>query len=74
MRTTSDNLCREYGLSILKEEKIYNKYVAGTLYKTLMKDSIDYAISQAKNYNDFLRIMTDQDVKSFMIAFMFAFG
>lgn len=61
MRTTSDNLCREYGLSILKEEKIYNKYVAGALYKTLMKDSIDYAISQAKNYNDFLRIITELD-------------
>ena len=40
MRTTSDNLCREYGLSVLKEKKIYNKYVSGTLYKTLMKDSI----------------------------------
>lgn len=61
MRTTSDNLCREYGLSVLKEKKIYNKYVSGTLYKTLMKDSIDYAIAQAKNYNDFIRILTDLD-------------
>lgn len=61
MRTTSDNLCREYGLSVLKEKKIYNKYVSGTLYKTLMKDSIDYAIAQAKNYNDFIRIITDLD-------------
>lgn len=44
MRKASDKLCEEYGLSVLKQEEKYNKYTTSSLYKELMKDSIDYAI------------------------------
>ena len=57
MRKTSDKLCYEYGLSVLKEEEKYEKYVTSNLYKEIMKDSIDYAIATAKNYGEFLQIL-----------------
>ena len=61
MRKTSDKLCEEYGLSVLKQEEKYNKYASSTLYKELMKDSIDYAIENAQNYNQFIKILEDLD-------------
>lgn len=61
MRNTSDKLCEEYGLSILKKEDKYNKFATSNLYKELMKDSIDYAIANAKNYNEFIKILHDLD-------------
>ena len=61
MRITSDKLCEEYGLSVLKKEEKYNKYATSILYKELMKDSIDYAIANAKDYNDFIKILQDLD-------------
>ena len=33
MRKTSDRLCKEYGLSVLKQEEKYNKYATSNLYK-----------------------------------------
>ena len=60
MRKTSDRLCEEYGLSTLKHEKQndrYNKYATSNVYKELMKDSIDYAIANAKDYNEFIKIL-----------------
>lgn len=61
MRKTSDKLCEEYGLSVLKQEERYNKYATSSLYKELMKDSIDYAIANAKDYNEFIKILQDLD-------------
>ena len=64
MRNTSDKLCEEYGLSILKHEHQndrYNKFATSSLYKELMKDSIDYAIANSKDYNEFIKILQDLD-------------
>lgn len=61
MRITSDKLCEEYGLSVLKKEDEYNKYATSSLYKELMKDSIDYAIANARDYNEFIKILQDLD-------------
>lgn len=61
MRKTSDRLCEEYGLNVLLQEEKYNKYATSSLYKELMKDSIDYAIENAKDYNEFIKILQDLD-------------
>ena len=61
MRKTSDRLCKEYGLSVLKQEEKYNKYATSNLYKELMRDSIDYAIASSKDYNEFIQILKDLD-------------
>mgnify|MGYP002521082614 FL=1 len=64
MRNTSDKLCEEYGLSILKhkyQNDRYNKFATSSLYKELMKDSIDYAIANARDYNEFIKILQDLD-------------
>ena len=64
MRKTSDRLCADYGLSVLKNEKQddrYNKYAISGLYKEIMKDSIDYAATTAKDYNEFMQILQDLD-------------
>ena len=62
MRKISDKLCADYGLSILKnemQEDRYNKFATSSLYKELMKDSIDYAVANAKDYNEFIKILQD---------------
>ena len=61
MRNTSDKLCEEYGLSVLKQEDKYNKFATSSLYKELMKDSINHAIANARNYNEFIKILHDLD-------------
>lgn len=61
MRKTSDRLCEEYGLNVLSQEEKYNKYATSSVYKELMKDSIDYAIENAKDYNEFIKILQDLD-------------
>ena len=61
MQYESDNLCKEYGLSVLSKKYDYSKYVINNLYKELMKDSIDYAIENANNYEKFVSIMNDLD-------------
>ncbi|MBR2588444.1 MAG: relaxase/mobilization nuclease domain-containing protein [Bacilli bacterium] len=61
MRKISDRLCEEYGLSVLKKEEKYDKYANSSVYKELMKDSIDYAIENANNFADFVRTLEDLD-------------
>ena len=61
MRKASDKICEEYGLSVLRQEEKYNKYATSSLYKELMKNSIDYAIANAKDYNEFIKILQDLD-------------
>ncbi|MBQ9314522.1 MAG: relaxase/mobilization nuclease domain-containing protein [Clostridia bacterium] len=53
MRKTSDKLCYDYGLSVLKQEEKYDKFATSSIYKELMKDSIDYAIRNSKDYEEF---------------------
>ena len=63
MRQTSDNLCREYGLSVLKEKptgkykvdytQFYKGYVQKNNYHTQTKQDIDYAITQSNAYKEF---------------------
>ena len=67
MRATSDDLCREYNLSVIEEKpcgtlkidysKYYNSYVQKTDYYTSTKDDIDFAIKQAYSYNNFKTIL-----------------
>lgn len=61
MRKTSDRLCKEHGLTVLKQEEKYNKYATSNLYKELMRDSIDYAIASSKDYDEFIQILKDLD-------------
>lgn len=61
MQYESDNLCKEYGLSILPKKYDYSKYATNNLYKELMKDSIDYAIENANNYDEFISILKNLD-------------
>lgn len=64
MRIASDKLCVDYGLSVLKHEKQedrYNKFATSSLYKELMRDSIDYAIASSRNYEEFIKILQDLD-------------
>ena len=55
MQYESDNLCKEYGLSVLPKKYDYSKYATNNLYKELMKYSIDYAIENANNYDEFIK-------------------
>ena len=61
MRKTSDRLCEEYGLNVLQQEDKYIKYATSDLYKESMRDSIDYAIANAKDYEQFIQILKDLD-------------
>ena len=70
MRQISDNLCREYGLSVLEEKiakykidytKFYNNYVKKSNYHTQSKADIDYAITQASSYREFESLLKAMD-------------
>lgn len=66
-RHLSDNLCREYGLSVLEEKRCkksginynnyYKKYIGQSNYHTLAKEDLDRAIAMAYSYQDFENIM-----------------
>lgn len=62
MRKVSDNICKEYELQTLEEKSYYknisNKYARSSKYLDSVRTDIDYAISQASNYNDFTKILT----------------
>lgn len=70
MRETSDRLCEENNLSVIKEKKtkanidytkFYKSQVTKSTYSETVKDDIDYAIEQAYSYNDFLSLMHKMD-------------
>lgn len=71
MRETSDRLCEEYRLSVIKEKpcgkhnidytKYYKEQVKKSNYHTIAKEDIDYAIGQAYSYKDFLSILNKMD-------------
>lgn len=68
MRDTSDRLCEEYKLSVIKEKKCpkskidYSNFLKGQVktsnYHTIVKEDVDYAIEQAFSYKDFLSILS----------------
>jgi len=71
-RRISDNLCREYGLSVIppneNKGKSYIEYSAarqGTSWKAQLKADIDKAISRSTDFEDFLLRMeiADYEVK-----------
>lgn len=69
MRKISDDLCREYNLSVVKEKpcgkhhidytKYYTSYIQKSDYYTNAKEDIDYAISQAYSYKNFEKILEE---------------
>lgn len=71
IRHTSDNLCREYGLSVLKEKPVgrckidytqyFKNYVKKSNYHTQTKQDIDYAITQSNNYKEFENLLKAMD-------------
>ena len=67
IRRTSDRLCKENGLSVVKpgqsKGKSYAEWDAqrkGTSWKAKLKAAIDAAIPQVKDFDDFLRLMQAQ--------------
>lgn len=65
MRRLSDDLCREYNLSVLEEKvcgkidytKYYNSYIQKSDYYTTTKEDVDFAIKQAYSYKNFETIL-----------------
>ncbi len=67
IRRTSDRLCREQGLSVVKPGRDRGQSYAewdaqrrGRSWKAKLKIAIDAAIPQAKDFDDFLRLMERQ--------------
>lgn len=69
MRHTSDELCKENNLSVLKEKrcgkynvdysKIYQKNILHSNYELDTKRDVDLAIAKAKKYNDFIETLKE---------------
>lgn len=64
IRAISDKLCSEYGLSVIEPNqnkgKSYAEHAAdrnGGSWKTKLRKAIDLNIIQAKNFDDFIRLM-----------------
>ena len=75
LRKTSDLICEENGLSVIKNKKVkidYTKFYEGRVvksnYYTITKDDIDFAIRQAYSYQDFLNIMKRMNYEIFFRA------
>ena len=67
IRRTSDRLCRENGLSVVQPSRDKGKSYAewdagrkGKSWKAKLKAAIDAVIPQAKDFDDFLRLMAAQ--------------
>ena len=67
IRRTSDRLCREHGLSVVQPSRDKGKSYAewdagrkGKSWKAKLKAAIDAVIPQAKDFDDFLRLMAVQ--------------
>ena len=70
IRRTSDRLCKEYGLSVVmpgqdrgKSYAEWDAHRKGTSWKAKLKAAIDTTIPQAKDFDDFLRLL-QEDRKS----------
>ena len=67
IRRTSDRLCKEHGLSVVMPGQDWGKSYAewdahrkGTSWKAKLKAAIDAVIPQAKDFDDFLRLLQEQ--------------
>lgn len=68
LRKTSDEICEEYGLSVLKEktcksginfENFYKKSMIDSDYYKFAKEDIDYAIEHSWTYQEFIKKLKD---------------
>lgn len=66
MREVSDRLCKENGLSVIPPSqnkgmgyKEYTEAKRGTSWKQKLKQTIDWLVITAKDYDDFLRLMQE---------------
>lgn len=66
MRKISDRICSEHGLSVVppsqnkgKDYKEHSEAKQGTSWKQKLKQAIDRCIIQAKDWDDFLRLMEE---------------
>lgn len=75
LRRLSDQLCKEYGLSVLREKVCKNSkinfenyqkgYTEKNNYYTIAKEDLDRAIEQAYDINDFEELMKAMDYEIF---------
>lgn len=68
LRKTSDEICEEYGLSVLEEktcksginfENFYKKSMKESEYYKFTKEDIDYAIEHSWTYQEFIKKLKD---------------
>ena len=68
LRKTSDEICEEYGLSVLEEktcksginfENFYKKSMKESEYYKFTKEDIDYAIEHSWSFQDFIKKLKD---------------
>ncbi len=66
IRDASDQLCEEYSLSVIEPQGVGKSYIEyhaereGTSWKAKLRATIDAAISESADYDDFLRRMESQ--------------
>ena len=77
LRKTSDEICEEYGLSILKEktcksginfENFYKKSMRDSDYYKFTKEDIDYAIEHSWTYKEFLKRLKEMGYEVYFRA------
>ena len=77
LRKTSDEICEEYGLSILKEktcksginfENFYKKSMRDSDYYKFAKDDIDYVIEHSWTYKEFLKRLKEMGYEVYFRA------
>lgn len=77
LRKTSDEICEEYGLSVLKEktcksginfENFYKKSMRDSDYYKFAKEDIDYAIEHSWTYKEFLKKLKEMGYEVYFRA------
>ena len=77
LRKTSDEICEEYGLSILEEktcksginfENFYKKSMKESEYYKFAKEDIDYAIKHSWTYQEFIKKLKDMGYEVYFRA------
>ena len=77
LRKTSDEICEEYGLSVLEEktcksginfENFYKKSMKESEYYKFAKEDIDYAIEHSWTYQEFIKKLKDMGYEVYFKA------
>ena len=77
LRKTSDEICEEYGLSVLEEktcksginfENYYKKSMKESEYYKFAKEDIDYAIEHSWTYQEFIKKLKDMGYEVYFRA------